>query len=130
MKTALIAEDDAAIGKLVGEALTEAGFQTHYSSDGIQAINDILELKPDVIVLDLVLPKLQGQEICAMIRKSPTVSQTAIIILSGQAQQEVRLDLFRLGADDFVSKPFQTDELVARVQAVYHRARHRAYSDD
>ncbi|NWF65679.1 MAG: response regulator transcription factor [Chloroflexi bacterium] len=124
-RTALIAEDDKRIGELVEEALTEAGFETRYVADGVAAINEILESKPDVVVLDLVLPRLRGQDVCSMVRKSPVVNRTAIVVISGAVPAEGRPDVFRLGADDFVSKPFRPDELVARVQAVCHRAAHR-----
>lgn len=124
-RTALIAEDDEGLSELVEEALAEAGFATRRVADGVAAINEILETKPDVVVLDLVLPRLRGQDVCSMVRKSPTVNQTAIVVISGTVQQDDRTDVFRLGADDFVAKPFRADELVARVQAVCHRTRHR-----
>ena len=124
----MVAEDDDRVGSLVEELLKEIGFETHRAADGVTAINEILERKPDVLILDLVLPRLRGQEICAMVRKSPTVNRTAIVVISGNVEADSKADLFRLGADDFVSKPFQTDELTARVQAVYHRAQHRAHT--
>ena len=120
-KVLLVAEDDEAMGALVCEALKEAGFKTHWAKDGIEALNYVLESRPDGIVLDLVLPRLSGFDISGMVRKSPAVQWTPIIIMSGRTEHCDKMQAFELGADDYVSKPFRTEELVARVEAVLHR---------
>lgn len=122
---ALVAEDDPRVANMVEEVLRTAGFEVSCTADGIATLNEILERKPDVVVLDLVLPKLHGRDICAMVRKSPSVKSIPIVVISGQAGEEDRTTLFELGVDDFLTKPFGTDELLARVQAVCHRARAR-----
>ena len=122
-KTVLIAEDDEAMGHLVAEALQEAGFHAHWVSDGIDALNFVLESRPDIVVLDLNLPRLQGFEICSMLRKSVPVRHTPVIIMSGLSHWDNKLQAFELGADDYVTKPFLMDELVARVEAVLRRSR-------
>jgi DNA-binding response OmpR family regulator len=119
----LIAEDDETMGHLVAEALQEAGLHAHWVSDGIEALNYVLESKPDIVVLDLNLPRLQGFEICTMLRKAVPVRQIPVIILSGLGHWDNKLQAFELGADDYVTKPFHMDELVARVEAVLRRAR-------
>jgi DNA-binding response OmpR family regulator len=103
--------------------LRDAGFRTSSVGDGIQAINDILALKPDVIVLDMGLPRLPGQDICTMVRRSPLLNRTPIVVISGASEREDKLELFERGADDFVAKPFAVDELTARVQVAWERAR-------
>lgn len=120
-KHLLIVEDDEANGELVCEALKDAGFKTHWVRDGIDALNYILESRPDAIVLDLLLPRLNGFEICGMVRKSRSVQWTPIIMMSGRVEHDDKMQAFELGADDYVSKPFRLEELVARVEAVLHR---------
>jgi DNA-binding response OmpR family regulator len=120
-KVLLVAEDDEAVGALVCEALKEAGFKTHWVKDGIEALNYVLESRPDGIILDLVLPRLNGFELSGMVRKSPAVQWTPIIMMSGRTEHSDKMQAFELGADDYVSKPFRTEELVARVEAVLHR---------
>ena len=117
----LVAEDDVAAGELVCEALKQAGFRTHLVKDGIEALNYILESRPDGIVLDLVLPRLNGFEVCGMVRKSRAVQWTPIIMMSGRTEHDDKMQAFELGADDYVSKPFHIEELVARVEAVLLR---------
>jgi DNA-binding response OmpR family regulator len=120
-KTLLVVEDDDQAGELVCEALQDAGFKTHWAKDGIDAMNYILESRPDAIVLDILLPRLNGFEICGMVRKSRSVQWTPIIMMSGRVEHRDKMQAFELGADDYVSKPFRLEELVARVEAVLHR---------
>jgi DNA-binding response OmpR family regulator len=124
----LVAEDDEAAGTMVCEALKAAGFKTHWVKDGIEALNYILESRPDGIVLDLVLPRLNGFEVCCMVRKSRAVQWTPIIMISGRTEHCDKMQAFELGADDYVSKPFRIEELIARVEAVLHR--HGGRSND
>jgi DNA-binding response OmpR family regulator len=126
-KVLLVAEDDEAVGALVCVALKEAGFKTHLVRDGIEALNYILESRPDGIVLDLVLPRLNGFEVCGMVRKSRAIQWTPIIMMSGRTEHTDKMQAFELGADDYVSKPFRTEELVARIEAVLHRNAEKAY---
>ena len=120
-KTLLVVEDDAQAGELVCDALHSAGFKTHWLKDGIDAMNYILESRPDAVVLDIRLPRLNGFEICGMVRKSRCVQWTPIIMMSGRVEHHDKMQAFELGADDYVSKPFRLEELVARVEAVLHR---------
>ena len=108
---------------LVSEALGARGYKISRAHDGIEGINAILDCKPDLVVLDLALPRLSGYEVCSMVRKAVSVCKTPIVILSGQGNVEHRLEAFAVGADDYVIKPFDTDELVARVEAVMMRSR-------
>ena len=120
-KLLLVAEDDPAIADVVCEALKEAGFKTHWVKDGIEALNYVLESRPDGIVLDLILPRLNGFEVCGMVRKSRAVQWTPIIIMSGRIEHDDKMQAFELGADDYVSKPFRIEELIARIEAVLSR---------
>ncbi len=126
-KTVLIAEDDDQLAQIVAEALEEEGFRTQRASDGISALNAILETRPDVILLDLMLPRLQGYDICGMVRKTNAVHQIPIVVISGRSTLQDRLRAFELGADDYVIKPFELDELLARVEAIVLRSRQRHF---
>lgn len=121
-KRLLIAEDDDTIASLVARSLTRAGFRTHRVRDGIDALNYVLGSKPDGIILDLVLPRLHGFEICAMVRKCRPIQRIPIVVISGLSADEDKLQAFELGADDYVTKPFNVNELVARVKAVMFRS--------
>lgn len=118
----LLAEDDEVLAGLISHDLREAGFRICWARDGVTAINEIMERKPAVILLDLGLPRLPGQNICAMVRRSPMVGQTPIVVISGAGERDTKLTLFDSGADDFIVKPFAIDELTARVQAAWERA--------
>jgi DNA-binding response OmpR family regulator len=120
-KSLLVAEDDEATGQMVCEALREAGYKTHWAKDGVDALNYILESRPDGVVLDLILPKLNGYEICSMVRKSRAIQWTSIIVMSGCVEHRDKMQAFELGADDYVMKPFRIEELLARIEAVLHR---------
>jgi DNA-binding response OmpR family regulator len=122
-KTVLLAEDDDAIAQIVVTALEGDGFRIQRVSDGISAINTILETRPDVILLDLTLPQLDGYSICKMVRKADSVHHTPILVISGRTTVEDRLRAFEVGADDYVTKPFDLEELLARVEAVLLRSR-------
>jgi two-component system alkaline phosphatase synthesis response regulator PhoP len=126
-KTVVIAEDDDAIAELISQSLYADGYVVHRFHDGIDALNGILQIKPDLIVLDLSLPRLQGYDLCAMVRRTPSVHRTPIIVVSGRMSVPDRLKAFELGADDYVTKPFDMDELVARVEAVLMRSRQRRF---
>src|SRR5438552_17379765 len=121
-KRVLIAEDDDRIARMLIDALRGEGFQTHRVRDGIAAINCILADKPDVVLLDRHLPRLSGDEVCQMVRKTAAVRRTPIVFISGLVAVSDRLDAFNLGADDYVTKPFSMDEVLARVEAVLMRA--------
>ena len=125
LKRVLIVDDDEGLATMVADVLGARGYKISRVHDGIEAMNTILDAKPDLVVLDLTLPRLSGYEVCAMVRKAQTVRRTAIVIMSGQGDVDHRLEAFAAGADDYVTKPFDPDELAARVEAVMLRSRER-----
>ena len=112
------------MARMLAVALRQEGFQAHRVRDGVEALNYILSAKPDVVLLDRRLPRLSGDEVCQMVRKAESVRHTPIVFISGLVAVADRLEAFQLGADDYVTKPFALDEVLARVEAVLMRASH------
>ena len=117
--TVLIVEDDPDTVRLVGLYLGRDGHKVLSARDGLSGLRLAREAKPDVIVLDIMLPRLDGMEICRTLREE---SSTPIIMLTARVEEEDRLAGLDLGADDYVTKPFSPKELAARVRAVLRRA--------
>ena len=126
-KVLLVVEDDETTGTCVCEALQKAGYKTNWVKDGLEALDYILESRPDGIILDLMLPKLSGYEICDVVRKSRAIQWTPIVIMSGRVEYQDKMQAFELGADDYVTKPFAIEGLVAQVEAVLHRSLEREH---
>jgi two-component system, OmpR family, response regulator len=115
----LIADDDPHIREVVRFALEKAGYQTAQASDGREAVEQFLSLQPDLLVLDIVMPEMDGTEVCRQIRSH---SPTPIVFLSSRDEEVDRIVGLELGGDDYVTKPFSPRELVARVKAVLRRS--------
>lgn len=118
MKTILVVDDEARITQLVRDYLEHAGFAVLTAGDGRSALAIIRSSRPDLVVLDLGLPELDGLDVARSIRKT---SDTPIIMLTARGEESDKLVGLELGADDYVTKPFSPKELVARVRAVLRR---------
>ncbi len=114
----LVVDDDKKIVELVTLYLKKDGYHVLAAYDGQQAIEQARRKQPDLIVLDLMLPLVDGMEVCRTLR---TESQVPIIMLTGRSTDEDKLDGLDLGADDYVTKPFNPRELLARIRAVLRR---------
>ena len=115
----LIVDDETSIQELIKFNLEQAGFETEIASDGIEAIEKFESYKPDLIVLDLMLPGKDGYDVCKEIRRN---SNVPIIMLTAKETELERVLGLELGADDYITKPFSPLELVARIKAVLRRA--------
>jgi phosphate regulon transcriptional regulator PhoB len=122
MGTILIVEDEPDIADLVKYHLEKAGLPARVVGDGKQALELILREPPDLVVLDLMLPGLDGLELCRRLRGSPATRGIPVIMLTAKAEEVDRIVGLEMGADDYVPKPFSPRELVARVKAVLRRA--------
>jgi DNA-binding response OmpR family regulator len=118
MKTILVVDDEPKIVELARDYLEHAGFAVVSASDGSEALARARSEHPDLIVLDLGLPKLDGLDVARALRQGSSVP---IVILSGRSDESDKLVGLELGADDYVTKPFSPKELVARVRAVLRR---------
>jgi len=119
----LIVEDEPPLVELLSYNLEKAGFQIHIARDGEEALLAVEERKPDLILLDWMLPYVSGIEICRRIRRNPETRNVPIIILTARGEENDRIRGLEAGADDYVVKPFSPSELVARVRAVLRRTR-------
>lgn len=115
----LIVDDDANICELLRLYLEKDGFETIVANDGEQAVEFAGKYAPDLILLDIMLPKLDGWQVCREIRKT---SETPIIMLTAKGETFDKILGLELGADDYVSKPFDTKEVIARIKAVLRRS--------
>jgi DNA-binding response OmpR family regulator len=118
MTTILIIEDELKIQQIVKAYLEKEGFQVLTASDGVRGLEMLQELQPDLLILDLMLPGLSGEELLTGLRQS---SDIPVIILSAKTSEEERVFGLNIGADDYLIKPFSPRELVARVQAHLRR---------
>ncbi len=116
----LIVDDDANIAELISLYLTKECFETRIVGDGEAALSAFADFSPDLILLDLMLPGMDGYQVCRQVRSH---SQTPIIMLSAKGEVFDKVLGLELGADDYIEKPFDPKELVARVRAVLRRSR-------
>ncbi|HHY15028.1 MAG TPA: response regulator, partial [Firmicutes bacterium] len=119
MAKILVVDDEQKIRKIVKLYLERAGFSVHEAEDGPQALDLFRRLPPDLVILDLMLPGLSGEQVCSAIRQG---HDTPIIMLTAKVGEEDRVAGLECGADDYVLKPFSPKELVARVNAVLRRS--------
>jgi two-component system OmpR family response regulator len=118
----LIVEDDREIAQLLQQTLEPEGFNCQQATDGLTAIEAFRHYNPDLIVLDLMLPGLDGLEVCARIRQQPGDKDPYILMLTAKGEEIDRVIGLSTGADDYLVKPFSPRELVARVRALLRRS--------
>jgi DNA-binding response OmpR family regulator len=122
----LIVEDDPDIAELVARYLDKAGFETAHAATGRDALKAIAADPPHVVILDLMLPYVDGLEICRTVRSNSATAALPIIMLTARAEESERIVGLELGADDYLAKPFSPGELVARVRALLRRSQRTA----
>ncbi|MGI2909132.1 response regulator transcription factor [Tolypothrix sp. VBCCA 56010] len=118
----LIVEDEIEIAQLIQLSLEKEGFSCRISRDGINALRMFQEQPPDLIILDLMIPGLDGLEVCARIRQKPGTKDPYILMLTAKGEEIDRVIGLSTGADDYMVKPFSPRELVARVRALLRRS--------
>lgn len=117
----LVVEDEPDISALVAYHLARESYRVRTAADGVEAIRAVETDAPDLIVLDLMLPGMSGLDVLQEIRRRPETRTLPIILLTARREEQDRVEGLRLGADDYVSKPFSPQELVLRIQAVLRR---------
>jgi phosphate regulon transcriptional regulator PhoB len=129
-KKILVADDEKDIVELVAYNLEREGFAVLRASDGRRALEAIRQDKPDLVVLDLMMPEVSGMEVCRMIRGTPETAGLPIIMLTAKSDPVDKILGLEIGADDYLTKPFHVRELVARVRAVLRRSEQRPDGGD
>lgn len=117
----LVVEDEAAIVALLRYNLEQAGFEVREANDGEEALLAAQEQKPDLILLDWMLPVTSGLEVCRRARRAPELRHVPIIMLTARGEEADKIRGLDSGADDYISKPFSPSELIARINAVLRR---------
>lgn len=118
----LVVDDELAISELVSEALKRQGFRVETASDGDSALEKAETTLPDLILLDLMLPKLDGWEVCRRLKNQASTKRIPIMMLTARRDEREVIAGLEIGADDYLKKPFSLGELVARVKALIRRS--------
>lgn len=119
LRKVLLIDDDDSILELLGRYLDNAGYKVVTAGNGIQGLQQMYHQRPDIVVLDVMMPRMDGWETCRRIRE---MTDVPIIMLTVKGKEPDKLKAFRLGVDDYVTKPFSFAELTARIRAVLQRA--------
>jgi len=121
MLRVLVVEDDEDIAALIARYLRKAGYHAEVLHSGADVLSGVRRHPPDLLILDLMLPGASGLQICSALRAEPGTSTIPVIMLTARGEEADRILGFELGADDYVTKPFSPNELVARVRALLRR---------
>ena len=119
----LVAEDDRDIADLIAHYFSRAGWRAHIAASGDEALANARRSPADLVVLDIMLPGLSGLEVCRALRADKSTASIPIIMLTARAEESDRIIGLEIGADDYISKPFSPNELVARVRALMRRSK-------
>ncbi len=128
--TILVVDDEKHIVELVKFNLEKDGYQVLVAQDGLEAYNTAKKEKPDLIILDVMLPEMDGFEVCRIIQKDREIGEIPIIILTAKSEEIDKILGLEIGADDYITKPFSPRELLARVKARLRRAYKKQYSSE
>src|SRR5712691_4136917 len=119
----LVVEEEPDIRNLIVLHLARDGFRCRTATSGSEALREARAARPDLLILDLMLPEIDGLEVCRRLRSDPATATIPIIMLTAKADEIDRVVGLEMGADDYVVKPFSPKELIARIRAVLRRAR-------
>ena len=120
-KKVLIVDDEADILEIISYNLIKEGYEVQTAKNGIEALDKIGPFKPDLIILDIMMPKMSGVEVCKIIRSRPEYNDTLIIFLTALNDESSQIQGLETGADDYISKPISPKVLVSRVNAIFRR---------
>jgi len=126
----LVVDDEPDALEVLGFKLREAGFAPIFAGDGLKALAAVRAERPDLVVLDLMLPELDGLEVCKLMRRDPATASIPVLMLTAKAAEMDRVVGLELGADDYVTKPYSPRELVLRIRKLLKRARPGESADE
>ncbi|TAG10315.1 MAG: response regulator [Sphingobacteriia bacterium] len=124
-KKILIADDEPDILEIVSYNLQKEGYEVYTAKDGNEALEKARLLNPDLIILDIMMPRKTGVEVCEILRSQPTFQDTLIIFLTAMSDEASQIKGLETGADDYVNKPISTKVLISRVNALFRRVNHK-----
>ncbi len=119
----LVVEDEADVAELIRYNVAKEGYDVVVARNGADGLRLARESRPDVILLDIMVPQLNGWELCRLLKRDPLTHEVPVIILTGRVEEADKVLGFEMGADDYVTKPFSPRELVARIRAVSRRGK-------
>ena len=125
-KHILVVEDEPDTAELLEFHLENAGYKVSITEDGYQALKKIQKLKPDLLILDLMIPEIDGFEVCRLIRKDPATESLPVMMCTAKSDETSKIQGLDFGADDYVTKPFSVRELILRVKAVLKRGERKS----
>ncbi len=125
----LIADDDTSTLRTLTHALEREGYKVHTAQDGVEALEQVEAHQPDLIILDVVMPQMDGSEVCRRLRRKPEFARVPVIILTAQSSQDEKVRFLDAGADDYMTKPFHAPELLARIKVLLRRVGERPRDD-
>ena len=122
MTPIIVVDDDARVGKMVDTVLRRKGYQVVTATDGSQALDYMEQVRPALVILDVMMPGLNGMQVCQKLRSNDDLGTVPVLFLSGRSAVEDRIQAFQAGADDYMSKPFDLRELELHVTALLRRS--------
>ena len=128
-KKILVVDDEPDVADLVSYHLKAKGYQVVTENNPAVSIATARSLLPDLVILDIMMPDLNGMQVCRILRADPRLAQVPIIFLTAKAEESDRIAGFETGCDDYICKPFSTKELVLRVQSIFRRSANEAPAD-
>ena len=122
MPTRILAVDDSTVSlTLVSQTLTQAGYEMFTAKSGLEALKRVDEIKPELVILDVMMPEMDGYEVCRQLRRKPTTARLPIMMLTGQDTLEEKIKGYEAGADEYITKPFDPAELPMRIKVLLKR---------
>jgi DNA-binding response OmpR family regulator len=121
MATILVVDDDDIVARSVELSLRHDGFHVSVANSGVEGLKAARRESPDLIILDVLMPGMDGYEVCRELRRDPLLEDVPVLFLTAKGKDEDKIAGFRVGADDYLTKPFNIDELIMRVKAILRR---------
>ena len=128
LRRVLIVDDESSIRDMLAMALEMAGFEVVHASDAQTALQEIASLRPDLAIVDWMMPKTSGLELCRRIRKNPDTAEIPLVLLTARGEEDAKITGLEV-ADDYITKPFSPRELIARLKAVLRRTTPRGIDE-
>lgn len=126
----LVVDDEPGVRELIVASLDPSVYDAQEAVDGSDAMNKILMDRPDLIILDWMMPKMSGPELVHQVKNYPFTSHIPILMLTAKGQTEDKVEMLKMGADDYMAKPFSIDELLARVEALLRKTKRDLFADE